>query len=130
MYPPDDLALPWNQNSGVGPLSARTLNTGYIGGSPKQFPDRYRTVSPVFHIRPGSAPTLIGAGEHDHLVPFAGHIEARERMNRAGVPNVLIAAPYGDHGYDAAWGSLGSQITQHVVSDFLQKFAPASAASQ
>jgi acetyl esterase/lipase len=127
LYPPDDLALPWRLNTGLGPIGGRTFNTAYLGGAPEEFPDRYRTVSPVFHIRPGSAPTLIGAGEHDHLVPFAGHIDARERMNQAGVPNVLITVPYSDHGYDAAWGGLGSQITQHVAAEFLEKFAPAHA---
>ena len=73
------------------------------------------------------AVAAIGAGEHDHLVPLAGHIDARERMNQAGVPNVLIVVPYSDHGYDAAWGSLGSQITQHVAAEFLEKYAPAHA---
>jgi len=125
LYPPDDLALPWRLDTGMGPIGGRKFNTAYLGGSPEQFPERYWTVSPVFHIRPGSAPTLIGAGAHDHLVPFAGHSDARERMNRAGVPNVLIAVPYSDHGYDAAWGSLGSQITQHVAGEFLEQYAPA-----
>jgi acetyl esterase/lipase len=127
LYPPDDLALPWRLDTGMGPVGGRKFNTAYLGGSPEQFPERYRTVSPVFHIRPGSAPTLIGAGEHDHLVPLAGHLDARDRLNRAGVPNVLIIVPYSDHGYDAAWGSLGGQITQHAAAEFLEKFAPAHA---
>jgi acetyl esterase/lipase len=127
LYPPDDLALPWKMDSGMGPISGRKFNIGYIGGSPAQFPERYRTVSPVFHIRAGSAPTFIGAGAHDHLVPLAGHIEATEAMKQAGVPYVLMAIPYADHGYDAAWGSLGSQITRHAASTFMEKFAPATA---
>ena len=127
LYPPDDLAVPWRLDTGMGPISARKFNTAYLGGSPEQFPERYRTVSPVLHIMPGSAPTLIGAGEHDHLVPLAGHIDARDRMIKAGVPNVLIVVPYSDHGYDAAWGSLGSQITQHVAAEFLEKYSPAHA---
>jgi acetyl esterase/lipase len=126
LYPPDDLALPWKMDSGLGPISGRKFNIGYIGGSPEQFPDRYDTVSPVFHIRAGSAPTLIGAGAQDHLVPLAGHLEARELMNKAAVPNVLIAVPYADHGYDAAWGGLGSQITRHAVAEFLEQYAPAT----
>jgi len=129
LYPPDDLALPWQLDTGMGPIGGRKFNTAYLGGSPEQFPERYRTVSPVFHIQPGSAPTLIGAGEHDHLVPLAGHIDAMERMNKAGVPNVLIVVPYSDHGYDAAWGSLGSQITQHMAAEFLEKYSPAQAGS-
>ena len=126
LYPPDDLALPWKMDSGMGPISGRKFNIGYIGGSPAQFPERYRTVSPVFHIRSGSAPTFIGAGAHDHLVPLAGHVEATEAMKQAGVPNMLLAIPYADHGYDAAWGSLGNQITRHAASAFMAQFAPAS----
>ncbi len=127
LYPPDDLALPWNLDTGLGPVSARKFNTGYIGGSPEQFPDRYLVVSPVFHIGTESAPTLIAAGVHDHLVPFAGHIDAARRLTQAGVPNVLVAVPYGDHGFDTAWGSLGGQVTRHVVAGFLEKYAPAQA---
>ena len=127
LYPPDDLALPWRLDTGMGPIGGRTFNTAYLGGSPEEFPQRYWTVSPVFHIRPGSAPTLIGAGEHDHLVPMAGHVDAIGRMDKAGVPHVLVAVPYSDHGYDAAWGSLGSQITQHAAAQFLEKYSPAYA---
>jgi acetyl esterase/lipase len=125
LYPPDDFALSWNLNGGIGPAGARTFNIGYIGGSPEQFPERYRAVSPVFHVRPGLPPTLIAAGEHDHLVPFAGHIEMVEKLNAAGVPNVLVTVPYSDHAYDVAWGSLGGQITRKALADFLARYLPA-----
>ena len=128
LYPPDDLALAWRVDARIGPVGARKFNTTYIGGSPEEFPDRYRLVSAVLHIRPDSAPTLIAAGEHDHLVPFSGHVDAAARLTRAGVPNVLLGVPYGEHGYDAAWGGLGSQVTRHVVSHFLEKFTPATVA--
>jgi dipeptidyl aminopeptidase/acylaminoacyl peptidase len=101
------------------------LNTGYLGGSPEQYPDRYRVASPVFHVRPGLAPTLIAAGALDHLVPFAGHLETVEKLNAAGVPNVLLSVPYGDHAYDLAWGDLGAQITRKVLADFLERYLPA-----
>jgi lipopolysaccharide biosynthesis regulator YciM len=53
--------------------------------------------------------------------------EAMAAMKQAGAPNVLIAIRYAEHGYDAAWGSLGSQITRHAASAFLDQFAPATA---
>jgi acetyl esterase/lipase len=124
LYPPDDFAMAWDLNTGIGPAGARKLNTAYIGGSPQQFPDRYRAVSAVSHIRPEFPPTLIAAGEHDHLVPFGGHLEMVTNLNLAGVPNVLVAVPYNDHAYDVAWGSLGSQMTQQALADFLAKYLP------
>jgi acetyl esterase/lipase len=125
LYPPDDLAMAWGLNTGIPPFGARMLNTGYLGGSPEQYPDRYRVASPVFHVRPGLPPTLIAAGALDHLVPFAGHLETVEKLNAAGVPNVLLSVPYGDHAYDLAWGDLGAQITRKVLADFLERYLPA-----
>jgi acetyl esterase/lipase len=125
IYPPEDFALAWNLDMGIAPASARVLNTGYIGGSPEQFPDRYRVVSPVFYVRPGLPPTLIAAGAHDHLVPVQGHAEMVEKLKAAGVPNEWLSIPYGEHGYDLVWGSIGGQITRKVVADFLAKYLPA-----
>ncbi len=125
LYPPEDFAMEWNLDMGLAPVGSRVLNTGYIGGSPEQFPDRYRVVSPVFHVRAGLPPTLIAAGAHDHLVAFAGHTEIVEKLNAAGVPNELLGVPYGEHGYDLVWGSIGGQITRKVVTDFLAKYLPA-----
>jgi acetyl esterase/lipase len=125
LYPPEDFVLAWNLDTGLGPISSRALNTGYLGGSPEQFLERYRTTSPMFHVRPGLPPTLIAAGGHDHLVPFGGHVEIAEKLNVAGVPNELLCVTYGEHGYDLAWGSLGGQITRKVVADFLARYLPA-----
>ena len=125
IYPPDDFALAWNLDMGISPVSSRVFNTGYIGGSPEQFPERYRVVSPVFHVRPGLPPTLIAAGADDHLVPVGGHAEIVEKLHNAGVPNAWLSVPFGEHGYDLMWGSLGAQITRKVAADFLEKYLPA-----
>lgn len=124
IYPPDDFALGWNMNTKLASRGARAWLQAYIGGSPQEYPDRYRAVSAIFHVRPGLPPTLIAAGEHDHLVPFEGHIELVENLNQAGVPNVLIAIPYGEHAYDLIWGSLGAQITRHSAEKFLNQYLP------
>jgi acetyl esterase/lipase len=124
LYPPDDFGLAWSLDTGIPPASARILNTGYTGGSPEQFPERYRAVSAVFHVRQGLPPTLIAAGLHDHLVPFGGHEELVEKLNAAAVPNELLGVPYSDHAYDLAWGSIGGQLTRKVVADFLARYLP------
>jgi acetyl esterase/lipase len=126
IYPPDDFAMAWNRKTGIGPVSGRVFNTGYIGGSPEEFSERYRAVSAIFHVRPGLPPTLIAAGAHDHLVPFDGHTEMVQKLNAAGVPNELVSVPFGEHAYDVAWGSLGGQITRHAAAEFLTRYLPAT----
>ena len=32
LYPPDDFAMAWNLDMGLGPVGARVFNTGYLGG--------------------------------------------------------------------------------------------------
>jgi acetyl esterase len=124
MYPPDDFALGWSLDTQLGPVSARKLLTTYLGGSPQDYPDRYRAVSATFHVRAGLPPTFIASGENDHLVPYSGHVEIMRKLGAAGVPSVLVTIPYSDHGFDAAWGSLGAQITRHVAEEFLSKYLP------
>jgi acetyl esterase len=127
LYPPDDFPMGWNFNTALGPARARVFLYNYIGGAPKDFPARYAAVSAVDHVRADLPPMLIAAGDHDHLVPYEGHVELMEKLNRAGVPNILLTVPYGEHGYDIAWSGLGTQITRHVLEEFLRKYFPATA---
>jgi acetyl esterase/lipase len=112
----------------LGPAGARKFLRAYIGGSPQEYPERYRAVSAIFHVRAGLPPTLIAAGEPDHLVPFAGHLELVAELNQAGVANQLVATPYSEHAYDVIWGSLSGQITRHVLDQFLIQYLPAAEA--
>jgi acetyl esterase/lipase len=56
VYPPDDFELGWFKDTKLGPVSARKLLTAYIGGSPQEFPERYRAVSATYHVRAGLPP--------------------------------------------------------------------------
>jgi acetyl esterase len=124
LYPPDDFPMGWNFNAALGSARARVFLRNYIGGAPEDFPARYAAVSAVDHVRADLPPMLIAAGDHDHLVPYKGHVELMQKLNHAGVPNILLTVPYGEHGYDIAWNGLGTQITRHVLQEFLRKYFP------
>jgi acetyl esterase len=124
LYGPDDFILGWRLKTRIGPANGRKFSRLYTGGSPDEYPDRYRAISAVFNVRPGLPPMLIAVGEPDHLVPYAGHLELVSQLNRDAVPNVLLTIPYSDHAYDVLWGSLGGQITRHVLEDFLSQYLP------
>jgi acetyl esterase len=69
LYPPVDLAAAWVSQVPAISDMARQFNTYYVGGSPQQFPDRYRYVASASHINAAAPPTLVIFGAHDHLVP-------------------------------------------------------------
>jgi acetyl esterase/lipase len=125
LYPAEDFGLLWTDERRLGPLDTRDVDITYIGGPPDQFPDRYRAVSPIAHVRADLPPTFIAYGEQDHLIPTSGHGPLAAKLTEAAVPNVLLAIPYSDHGYDAFWGSIGGQITRHVLGNFLSQHFPA-----
>jgi len=124
IYPAENFTLAWEKDLKLGPVGGRDINTGYLGGSPEQFPERYHAVSAVEHVRAGLPPTMVVYGAHDHLVPIGGHAELRSRLEQVRVPNTLLEIPYSDHGYDLVWGSLGAQITRHVLVNFLSAYCP------
>ena len=124
LYPAEDFGLLWTADERVGPLDTRDVDITYIGGPPAQFPDRYRAVSPIAHVRAGLPPTFIAYGAEDHLIPTSGHGQLAAKLTEVGVPNVLLVVPYSDHAYDALWGSIGGQITRHVLGDFLSQHFP------
>ena len=59
---------------------------------------------------------------HDQV---AGHADLVVKVHAAGVPTEWLSVPYGEHGYDLVWGSLGGQMTRKVVADFLESHLPA-----
>ena len=58
-----------------------------------------RDVSPVTHVTPDDAPTLIHHGDKDALVPLQQSEEFVEAMKKAGVEAKLVVKPGAGHGW-------------------------------
>lgn len=127
-YPAEDMTLAWAADTKVGPLHIRDASASYLGGSPQQFPERYRATSAFNHIRAGLPPTFIAYGDRDHVIPLGGHPQLASKLAEVGVPHVVVSIPYVDHAYDAFWGGLGTQITRHALGDFLRRYVRVAAA--
>ena len=55
-------------------------------------------VSPLTYVRPGLPPTLTIHGDADPTVPYQHAIALHEKLDAAGVPNLLHTVPNGRHG--------------------------------
>jgi acetyl esterase len=121
LYPCQDLTGLWKKNPRLFGTGLRALTEAFTGGTPEQYPDRYALVDAGAHVSSSSPPTLMVVGKNDHLLPFADQRALAEKLSAAGVTNEFVALPFTDHLFTIAVGSLGSQISFKVTSDFLTK---------
>jgi acetyl esterase len=120
LYPVVDLAGFYdNDDPALGAVS-RDMAGAYIGGSPREFPQRYAAVASATHVSPVAPPTLILMGEADHLVPTDGTYRFADQARAAGVDVELVAVPYADHVFDGRTGSIGQQAYRQLTAKWLR----------
>lgn len=121
LYPPVDLAAAWVSQVPAISDMARQFNTYYVGGSPGQFPDRYRFVASATHINPAAPPTLVIFGAHDHLVPPDATDRFVLQARSAGVDIESVRFPYGDHAFNLNQDGIGNQFYLGMTDQFLRQ---------
>ncbi|MGP4110248.1 alpha/beta hydrolase fold domain-containing protein [Streptomyces sp. 4N509B] len=110
------------QFDGGDHATARDTLAALTGGTPASHPERYAAASPVSHVTPEAPPTLMLAGESDHLVPpeqaraLAGVLDAN------GVPHQARYFPYADHDFDRNWGGIPTQASRTAIHAFLARY--------
>ena len=101
-------------------LSAGNAAKMYIGGTPKQFPDRYRAVNSSTWITPQAPPTMVIQGNHDTFVPPSSVRKFINRARQAGVRVDHVQLPMLNHAFDSqARNSLGFQVVTSLGQRFL-----------
>ena len=119
LYPVIDPARMYHNPNPLIGMFGRMMTTRYTGGTPQQFPDRYREIGSSTHISAAAPPTLLVIPEADHLVvPQAAYaFEAAARA--AGVKTRLIRMPYAEHSFDLRSGNIGNQMVRQTMLLFL-----------
>jgi len=120
LYGPADLALLY-RSSGSRDYIDGALRQ-YVGGSPTEYPDRYRALSPVSHVDARTPPTITLLGESDRIVPTNQARVLDEALGQAGVPHATYLLPATDPGFDVNWNGFGTQIARATISDFLERY--------
>jgi dipeptidyl aminopeptidase/acylaminoacyl peptidase len=70
----------------------------YFSGTPWEQPERYRKLSPLFHVKNATTPTLILHGEADLRVPTSQGYEFHNALTRRGVETKMVVYPRTPHG--------------------------------
>lgn len=113
-----DPAGSWNHPGDMQAIQ-RSYMTSYIGGSPREFPDRYAALDLRRLVRPSNPPTLILAGIEDPLLPIAAARDFNALAKAGGARVRLVAFPYSGHDFNTTYHSLTNQIITGIVTQFL-----------
>jgi acetyl esterase/lipase len=118
-YGPSDMVLGYKEcpSPDVPPAMEE-----YIGGSPQQYPERYRALSPITHVRAGTPPTITFLGTLDRLVLENQATLLDDAMKKAGATHEMYLLPANEHAFDLNWGGFATQIARAKVRDFLRKY--------
>ncbi|WP_157252062.1 alpha/beta hydrolase [Nonomuraea typhae] len=116
-YTGGDVVQMWQRNVD----GSRTAAELFTGGTPQQFPHRYREVSPVTQIRPGLQPTLLVVGDRDRSATPRQNRDLGQALRAAGTDVTVEVLPFAVHAFDDAYGSLSSQTGRQILLGFLTR---------
>ncbi|MBJ8112436.1 alpha/beta hydrolase [Bacillus cereus group sp. N6] len=120
LYGPSDMTKIYQNNPSPGYV--QEVMKEYKGGTPSEYPERYKTLSPISHIQEKTPPTITFLGSGDRIVPVEQATILDEKLAKSGVEHEFYLFPKIDHGYDANPGSLSVQFAKEKVKAFLQKY--------
>ena len=119
-YGPTDMTLRYRTCK--SPEYVRPLMKEYLGGTPEEFPERYRALSPLSHVTAKTPPTITLIGTSDRLVSTDHATLLDQALSKASVPHEMYLLPGNDHGFDVNWGGFGTQIARAKIKDFLKRY--------
>ncbi|MEU7607296.1 alpha/beta hydrolase [Streptomyces sp. NPDC041003] len=118
-YPGTDVSTMWKDDI-AGTREAAEL---FTGGTPAQYPERYREVSPTTDIQNGLQRTLLVVGDRDRSARSETIKEFGASLRAHGVDTTVKELPFAEHAFDDVYGSLTSQTSRQILLDFLGREA-------
>ncbi|WP_404962494.1 alpha/beta hydrolase [Streptomyces sp. 147326] len=114
-YPGTNVSTMWEDDI-AGTREAAEL---FTGGTPAQYPERYREVSPTTDIQKGLQRTLLVVGDRDRSAPAETIQDFGASLRAHGVDTTVKELPFAEHAFDDVYGSLTSQTSRRILLDFL-----------
>ena len=97
----------------------RSYLARYIGGSPRDYPERYAAVDLRRFQFPSNPPTLILGGESDPLLPPEAAADFMHKANASGLEVHQILFPYSGHDFNTTYNSITNQAMRQIVAQFI-----------
>ena len=118
-YGPVNLTNGWRYPPRPDPIGSRAVLEAFLGGTPDQFPDRYREASPITYVSGRAPRTLLIYGTRDHIVQPQYGRNLHAALTAAGARSEFVEIPWADHAFDALPAGLSGQLSMFHVERFL-----------
>jgi acetyl esterase/lipase len=119
-YPAVNPVSVYDDTFTLGSVSGSAAVAEYAGGTPQQYPSRYKAISSSTYITGKAPPTLIIEPEHDSRVPPAGVYAFVGQARGAGVDITLATIPFANHAFNFyAAGTIGDQACLTITQNYL-----------
>lgn len=92
----------------------------YLGGTPKEYPDRADFVTSATHLTSDMPPIMIVRSDHDRLVPPASYDDFRQRAKDKGVELEEYVRPHADHASALSAHGVWNQHLLQAMTEFFQ----------
>lgn len=119
-YGPHDQVFAWGFSREDDILNAVKLLRQYLGGSPEEAPEAYRTASAYLTVTRGNAvPTLLVHGRQDPMVWHKQSERLHAKLSELGVPSALVSLPWATHACDYNPRGPSGQLSWYALEWFL-----------
>ncbi len=103
------------------PIGVRFAIEAYMGSTPDQDPQKYRSASPIDQVRSGLPPTLLIYADRDHVVDFRSALMFRDALRSNGNDVTFVRLPWTEHGFEEIPFGLHAPVALLAVEDFLRR---------
>jgi len=121
-YPAIDVQ--YNYDHGVAPvpgIDPQEFTHLFLGGTPAEFPDRLRAISPLAYLSANTPSTLVLQPDRDDFIPAEGNYRSIKTAQQAGIDARIVSVPFAWHAFDALQGSLGGEVKNSVTKTWLEQ---------
>lgn len=119
-YGPHDQVFAWGFSREDDILNAVKLLRQYLGGSPEEAAETYRTASAyLFATKENAVPTLLVHGAMDSMVWHKQSERLHAKLDGLGVSNAFVSLPWATHACDFNPRGPSGQLSWYALEWFL-----------
>ncbi|CAN5631212.1 hypothetical protein BH09VER1_BH09VER1_14920 [soil metagenome] len=119
LYAPFDMLFAYEHGREDDMLRSRQLLRQYLGGTPEEALENYRSASAFHRIGPSSPPFLLLHGTRDELVWIWQSRRLAERAREVGARCTFHEFPWATHAFDYRAYGPGSRVALAAIRDFI-----------